>query len=228
MSQAGQADASRPPAGLEPQTREAVRGVGQALLGAKRSYVPDPEAAALRDSVEALHRSVSTLVQPLSPARLQLQPAPGAVAQSLAGQVQNAATTTPEPAHTEDISRLHSQLATLRQQVQARRDQARGTAVSPSLLDKVVGFFTGKPVDDNGRASVVTPVTDAALAHLEQVDAQLEAALALPAAERRQQLRTLQNALSVHDQRVLAIDSRTVTPTLTTRTHHRRDVRPSE
>jgi len=214
--------------GLKPETRESVRQVGQSLLRAKRAYVPDQDVAALRVSVDQVRRLVSVLTEPLKATTLQLETvstaAPTTTA-SVAGQPVSQLAAWRQ-ARAAEISQLRSATANLRSQCQAIRDQRQSAAskASPSLLDSVVTFFTGAQTDTEGAdASIVTPVTAAALTRLEQVETDIEDALDLPAAERQQRLSTLAETLSLDGRRLRTDeDEKIASPTLSSRTQHRR------
>ncbi len=200
--------------GLEPETREAVVGVGRALLLAKRSYVPDPAVTALRNDIDQIRQLLAVLAQPLDGAEIQLQsvntPAPSPPAWQ---QVRAA-----------EINQLRSAAANLRSQVETFLDDRDGADVSPSFLESVVSFFTGeesRPRVRGAGAQVAAPVTRAALLRLEQLDTEIETALSLPADERLQRLRELADVLRFDAERIHTAD-KVVTPTMSTRTQHRR------
>ena len=206
---------------LKPETRDAVRAVGQAVLRAKRTYMPDPDAVALRDDVKAVREIVKALAEPSPNTPIRIQSA---------GAQSTAPSASPETAWRQaraaDIGRLRSAVANLRNKSRALRGKAVGAQQSsPSFLDSIVNYFTGaQPSTAGKRTAIVTPVTTHALTRIEGLDTEIDAALALPAAERQQRLRDLIASLSpgetspqLHD-----VGEKPVSPTMTTRTQHRR------
>lgn len=221
LSVTAQADNTAQVNELKPETHDAVRAVGRAVLLAKRTYTPDPAAAALQDKVNAVRESVKALAEPSPNTRIRIQsagaqPAASSVSSEVAWQQARAA----------DIGRLRSAVANLRIKSRALREKAAGAqSSSPSFLDSIMNYFTGAPPSVAGkRTAIVTPVTTHALARLEGLDTEIETAIVLPAAERQQRFRDLIASLSprgpspqLHD-----VDEKPVSPTMTTRTQHRR------
>lgn len=221
LSVTAQADTTAQAPELKPETRDAVRAVGQAVLGAKRTYTPDPDAVALRDDVKAVREFVAALAEPSPNTPIQIRSA---------GAQSTAPSASPETAWRQaraaDIGRLRSAVANLRNNSRALREKAAGAqSSSPSLLDSVVTFFTGGQRGADGtRTSIVTPVTTHALTRLEGLDTEIEAALALPDAQRQQRLRDLVASLSPGEPspQLHVADEKPLSPTMTTRTQHRR------
>lgn len=221
LSVTAQADTAAQINELKPETRDAVRAVGQAVLRAKRAYTPDPAGVALRDDVKAVREFVKALAEPSPNTPIRIQ---SAGAQSAAPSV--SPETTWRQARAADIGRLRSAVANVRTKSRALREKAAGAQrPSPSFLDSIMNYFTGAPPSTVGkRTAIVTPVTTPALSRLEGLDTEIDAALALPAAQRQQRLRDLIATLSpgetspqLHD-----VDEKPVSPTMTTRTQHRR------
>lgn len=206
---------------LKPGTRDAVRAVGQAVLRAKRTYTPDPAAVALRDDVKTVREFVKALAEPSANTPIQIQ---SAGAQSTAPSA--SPETAWQQARAADIGRLRSAVANLRNKSRALREKTGGAQQSsPSFLDSIVNYFTGvQPSIAGKRTAIVTPVTTHALTRIEGLDTEIEAALVLPAAERQQRLRDLITTLSPGELRpeLHDVDEKPVSPTMTTRTQHRR------
>lgn len=221
LSVTAQADTTAQANELKPETRDTVRAVGQAVLRAKRTYTPDPAAVALQDDVKAARESVKALAEPSPNTPIRIQSA---------GARSTAPSMSPETAWRQaraaDIGRLRSAVANVRNKSRTLREKAVGVQrSSPSFLDSIMNYFTGKQSRTVGkRTAIVTPVTTHALTRLEGLDTEIEAALVLPAAERQQRLRDLIAILSpggaspqLHD-----VDEKPASPTMTTRTQHRR------
>ena len=58
---------------LAPETRTAIRGVGQSILGVRRGYVSDPALSATRSELAALQATLETLSNPNPGAAIKLQ-----------------------------------------------------------------------------------------------------------------------------------------------------------
>lgn len=206
---------------LKPETRESVRAVGQAVLRAKRSYTPDPAAATLRNQIETVRDSVKVLAEPLPNTTIRVQ---SAGTQSAGPSV--SPETAWQQARSAEIGHLRSAVADLRTKSRALREKAAGAQPSsPSFLNSIMNYFTGKQSPTAGkRTAIVTPVTTHALARLEGLDTEIEAALVLPAAERQQRLRDLIATLSPGgtSPQLHNVDEKPASPTMTTRTQHRR------
>lgn len=78
---------------LAPETRSAIRGVGQSLLGVGHGYVADPALVAARSELAALRTALDTLINPnfstvIHPINLQNQQAvmPATTSLNSAGQ----------------------------------------------------------------------------------------------------------------------------------------------
>ncbi len=204
--------------GLKPDVMESVRSVGQALLLAKRSYKEDQNTAALRDSIKQTRKMVNELMRPIMTQQIQLT--------KLNKPTQNTSNlrsrNLPSDWHqvkASEITQLRTATARLRSQCQSLRS-ARNIKASPSLLDSVVSFFTGKA--NNSPKLVLEPVTDNALTYIEKIDSKIDVALALPAEQRHQRLRELAEELNISSKPTQTDNIDTVTPTFSSRTHHRR------
>ena len=201
---------------LKPDTRESVRAVGQSLLRAKRSYVPDQASIALRGQIDEVRRLVNALAKPIATTPIEIQLA-ATSAQSNA-QIPSALPQW-QRTRTTQIDQLRSTAANMRSASRALRDKRRGA--KPSLLQSIASFF-GLSGNGNARGSIVTPVTDAALSRVEHLNTEIEAALALPANEQPRRMRTLSAALSPKKPQLSKADAGTPTPTFSTHTTHRR------
>jgi len=211
-------------AGLKPETREAVRGVGQALLQAKRSYTPQQDITPLRDNIEQIRRLLGTLTAPagMNP-RIEIAITTSSAASPLTTQ---AVSRLPDwqQMRAGEIKQLRTATATLGQRCRALRKARMPTVQKMSLFDSVITYFTGKPAASvDGKLPVITPITSAALARLEQLDTEIAEVLALPAAERQARLKEMTVALRPGRQRPGVRDNPAEeTPTFTSRTQHRR------
>jgi len=211
--------------GLTPETREAVRGAGRALLQAKRRYIPPQDTAVLRDTIKRVRRQIVLLTTPPSsntPIKINRAGASIVTNQSLS--------VVPDwqQDHADDIQQLSVATGELSQQCQTLRREIEPVVQSRSLVNSVMSFFTGSSVSQtNAGPAVITPVTSAVLTRLEQVESEVAEALALPAAERQQRLELLIVSLKFNDQRVEIDDGeqerKAVSPTLSSRTQHRQD-----
>ncbi len=221
LSVSVQADNTTHASELNPETRDAVRAVGQAVLRAKRTYTSDPTAVALQDEIKAVREFVKALAEHSANTPIRIQ---SAGAQSTAPSVSPEAAW--RKARAADIGRLRSAVANLRHKGRALREKAVGAQrSSPSFLDSIVNYFTGvQPGTAGKRSAIVTPVTTHALTRIDGLDTEIEAALVLPAAERQQRLRDLAATLSPGAQRPRLHDGdeKPVSPTITNRTQHRR------
>ena len=188
--------------GLKPETRDAVRGVGQALLRANRSYIPDPAVATLRNNVGTVRGLVKALAEPLTTKTIHLKSI--APASSGAARIQGVPVS-PEAAWRQDkaleISRLRSAVADLRKRCQAFRKKTTGV-----------------------HSAVIAPVTPHLLARLERLDKEIESALNSPETERHQRMRDLVATLSPRESNssVHNVAEKNISPTIATRTQHRR------
>lgn len=198
---------------LDPEKRNRVRDVGHALLQAKRSYEPE-NAAGIRRQVKIVRDSITVLTKPLTSARLTANDiTTGAAADGpgVAAQANQRSTTGNnwKQARAWEIARLHSDLAELRQQCddfEDNRELRSGRRLTPE------------------RNAVITPASGSALARLENLDAEVEEALALPAVERRQKLLIIARGLRFRPTALLtaqSVSKKKETPTYTTRTTHR-------
>ncbi|GEM_PF-1900711 len=220
------AGSTEAPTGLKPETRAAVRGVGHALLQAKRRYTPQQDISALRDRIKQVRRLVKTLTAPVTASTWikVVTSTPSAASSSTTPAVSQA----PDwrQVRAGEIQQLQSATARLRQQCQALRKSVTPAARKTSLFDTVVRYFSGRPATSmNGKPNIIAPVTSVALARLEQLDTEVTDAIALPAAERQQRLKAMSVALRPGKQRTGIRDNTTEvkpTPTFTTRTQHRR------
>ena len=219
------AESNTETAGLKPETREAVRSVGRALLQAKRSYTPAQGTTALRDNVERVRRMIMSLIAPIS------TNTPIKIAKAGAGAVTSQALSVTDDwqqAHADDIQQLNTATSELRQQCQTLRREMAPTTPPRSLINSVITFFTGAPtVQATTKPAVITPVTSVALTRLEQVESDVTEALKLPTEERNRQLKLLAVTLKIGDRQAVIDDDQQeqqiVSPTLTSRTQHRQD-----
>lgn len=203
---------------LTPQTREAVQGVGRALLQAKRAYVAPQDTAALRESVLGVRELIVSLARPIAtPTPIEVAGSGAAVTarQALAASLDW------RQSHAGAIQRLRAATDELRQRSQALRARKSPSATTRSLIGTVLRFFTGAP--EKAARGIVAPVTDVALTQLEQLDTEVASAIALPQNQRQARLQALAEALAFSDGRPAAADQLQTErmPTLTSRTRHR-------
>lgn len=226
MPASGQADSRADLKELKPETRESVRNIGQALLRARRAYKPDQNIAALRDDIDEIRRLLNLLTEPSVSAQIRLEPSANT---SSGTRNLNKPSVPPSmswrQARAPEIDRLRNAMSNLKKQSRMLREKLGRAKASPSILDAIARFFTGAQQGAGGsHAIIMTPVTDTALSRLERLDTEVEAALALPAAERRRHLHDLVAALNIGSsrQRLRKAAEKTVSPTLSSRTKHRR------
>lgn len=206
--------------GLKPDTRESVQNIGQALLLAKRSYKENQNTAALRDSIQQTRQLVNELTRPIMTQQIQLTK-PNKTPQNTSNARPKSLPSDWHQARASEITQLQAASAKLRSQCQSIQS-ARNVKASPSLLDSVASFFTGKSNLNNSTKFVIEPVTDNALTHLEKIDSDIKIALALPAAQRQQRLHELAEELNISSKPVQADIKDNVAPTFSNRTQHRR------
>jgi len=222
---AGQCSPAVEMSGLKPDTRESVRAIGQALLHAKRSYKGNQSNSALRDSIKQTRQLVNELTQPLKPQQIELvnpnQSAQGAASANARSKL---LPTGWHQAQATKIASLRTVTSNLRSQSQKLRSSRGNATATSSFFDSVIGFFTGRDKPVKSSMFILTPVTNSALTYLEQVDAEMEIALALPASQRQQRLRELVDELNIVGQPIRIDDKKIVSPTLSNRTQHRRSL----
>ncbi|HEY5603133.1 MAG TPA: hypothetical protein VIM41_08505, partial [Gammaproteobacteria bacterium] len=127
LSVAAYADTTAQANDLKPETRDTVRAVGQAVLRAKRTYTPDPAAAALRDDVEAVRDLVKALTEPLPTTPIQIQSASARSprwTRSAGPSVSEAIAW--RQARSAEIGRLRSAAASLKSRTRTLREKAAG------------------------------------------------------------------------------------------------------
>jgi len=201
-------------AGLTPAQRDGVQHVGQALLLAKRTAKTPADLLALREKVEQLHTAIDDLRAPVPATTLTLATAPAtAVAPAKDWRQTRAA----------DINRLQQAAAALRQ-----RARSSAAAAIP-FGDRSAMEWIYDTLPDGGDDVVVeggTIATRASRRRIEHLQADIDAALALPAAKRQQRLAELAAEFQLRkiprDSRVRAAGDGVETPTLSIRTGHRR------
>lgn len=214
---AAQAEAPAPP-GLNPEARARIQHIGTGLLMARRTAPEDAEAEAIRARVEALRGQLQALSAPVTGTlRLESAVPPGTPAAKAA-----------EPGAQGQAERI----AGLRQAAQALKAQcetyraARAPVEAPGLMQRLRGWFTESPAPTS-RVGQPRGVTSAALTRLMDLQAQIDAALALPAEKRPSRLKRLAEGLRITNvptaQALQAPDEAANTPTLSTRTRHRRE-----
>lgn len=206
--------------GLKPDTREYVKNIGQALLLAKRSYKEDQNTAALRDSIQQTRQLVNELTRPIMTQQIQLTKLNIATQNTSKVQAKSLSSDWHQ-AKASEITQLQAATAKLRSQCQFLQS-ARNIKASPSLLNSVVSFFTGKSNLNNPTKFVIESVSDNALTHLEKIDSDIKIALALPAVQRQQRLYELAEELNISSKPVQTDIKDNVAPTFSNRTQHRR------
>ncbi|MEW6221090.1 MAG: hypothetical protein AB1634_16370 [Thermodesulfobacteriota bacterium] len=183
------------PQELPAATLEQVRSAGQALLKANHSFVPDPALAQQREDLAKARELILAVSRPQPPPTLKLTPAPGTAA-SLDREAQ---------ADDERTRTRAGQVAGLRKVCSAMATRGRSVAAASAGTSKRLGLRTGEPV----------------LSRLDSLPQEVEAALALPPHERQVRLRELAQELEIRP-RPASWQPPEPTPTITTRTSHRR------
>ncbi len=196
--------------GLDAQQREQIKTIGTALLQAKRSYVPDPQIRQMRDNIEQVRQQLETLTAPIMPDK------PLTVS------------TTTQPSSSVAAAQKQTITANWQQVRKTEIDQLRQTRIKLRDHHRVLratSQFTPQGAATHSGDQVISPITPAALTRLETLDVEIEEAIALPEAERHTALRRLADELRLIRQAPLDVSDTPTreTPTMTSRTEHRRN-----
>lgn len=197
--------------GLTPAQRDGVQHVGQALLLAKRTANAPTDLVELRAKVERFHNAVADLGAPVRTTTLTLTNA----SQSTAPQAK-----TWREARSVDIEHLYQAAAALRQ-----RSRSSGTAAIPFGDNEAMrSIYAMLPdVADDIVVSDSIVATKASRQRIEHLHTDIDAALALPVAQRQQRLLELADEFQLRKHPSVQIaGSVAEAPTLSARTEHRR------
>ncbi len=214
--------------GLTPQQLEQIQSIGRNILMAKRHVPKFAEAEAIRASVEDIRKSLGELTAPRT-SDIRLTPI-----QQGSGSTSSQAAADPNAQWRQEravqFTRLRANLGRL--QTQKAAYASRHQAQDMSWYQRLQNWISGGSVQQR-HESTVKPMTDAALERLNNLQAEIDAAIALPAVERHRQLAQIAQGLRIHKgpERAATVSndgsqdvaSRRDTPTLITRTTHRRE-----
>jgi len=183
---------------LPAQTLDQIKGVGQALLQAKRAYQSPDEVNALRQDMDQLHGLLEKLTQPKRGDTLRLETANG--------RAEDGASRDPwREKRAGDLN----QLRRLADRVQQR---------SNALAAKAKASKGELQAEMTPNSCPRQP----ALTRLMRLKNELDQALALPAMERQKRLMEIKHNIKIGRQpRLHATDTLVETPTLKKRTKHR-------
>lgn len=217
--------------GLTPSQRQQVQVVGHAILASRRHAKRSAESEAIREQINQVKAQLDALIAPVPAGKITLVPTPtaGSSASSMA------------PAPMSAQAKIHAwrqsrapQLAGLSTEMQHLETQStdllnKRKPSKPGLWQQLRALIVDTSSSKHG---VVTSLSDAALIKLGSLQTEIDAALALPEVERHQHLLALSKRLNIrkHFQaketgQALERESRSSeveTPTLTSRTTHRR------
>ncbi|HEB55764.1 MAG TPA: hypothetical protein ENI98_05555 [Gammaproteobacteria bacterium] len=220
--------------GLTPAQRQQVQAVGHAILASRRHAKRSAESEAMRKQINLVKIQLDALIAPIPAGKITLAPTTPA-----AGS--RASAMTPEPMSAQD--KIHAwrqayapRLAGLGTEIQHLETQStdllnKRRPSKSGLWQQLRALIVDTPPSST-KHGVVTSLSDAALIRLGSLQGEIDAALALPEAERHQHLLALSKRLNIHKHfraketgQVLEHESRSPeveTPTLTSRTTHRR------
>ncbi|MBU2571464.1 MAG: hypothetical protein KJ725_15820 [Gammaproteobacteria bacterium] len=218
------------PTVLPPEQRQQIQTVGQAVLAAKRHAEPDEQALAVRAQIETVRKHLEALSKPTGIVQpvTAMPPAASSAAANKHAEKQDW-----KQSQAARQQRLEASLATLeelRVSEIVKRNPPQ-TKWWQRLKAKVMR--EQEPSDTARQTHIATPVSDAALERIATLQDEIRTALALPEEERYERLRTLSKRMKFErqfpDVPVRTSDGKQPdarqtdgTPTMTTRTAHRR------
>ncbi len=205
--------------GLSPAQREQIQHIGQAVLLAKRSAKPSPDLIKLRAQVDQLRHAAENLAAlgPSVPLRL----ANGTTSTTANTPALNGWRQT----RAADIATLHQAATSLRQHSRTARHTSTIPFGNSDAMNSLYGALPSATADAvAGNDNIVTTV--AAQNRIEHLETDIDAALALPDAERQTRLNALAQEFHLHKHPQENADATKVAdvPTFVARTQHRRDM----
>ncbi len=217
-----------PNTALQPDQRAQIQSIGQSVIKAMRTAEPAPERDAVAAQIQAIKQQVNLMATLDSSSSLTLQGQRASKSLSVQSQTNvNGAMDT-----------LRTRLDTLKAQTQKLRDQQQ--AQTPTLWQQVTGFLGQSSSQSVAQRPIVKPLSTASIIALDNLDTEVQAALALPPKARREKFEALSQKLTLNKKPMATPKDSTVssaitmdgeaftvsskeTPTLQMRTQHRRN-----
>lgn len=170
---------------LQPDQRAKVQAVGQSLIQAMRSAEPAQDREAIVAQIKSIKQQVDLMATLDTSSSLTLQGQTSV--QSLSAQRQ---TKTDQAMNT-----LRARLNTLKGDTQSLRDQEQ--KAEPTMWQRITRFLVQAETAAEPRNRVVKPLSVQAITTLDNVDSEVEAAMALPAQERHEKFKALSAQLTL-------------------------------
>lgn len=226
-----------PRTSLPPEQKAQIQQVGQAVIRAMRSAEPAPERKAVVAQIHAIRQQIKQInhlaaLDTDTPLTL-LQESDVSVAQGASMPVRASQVSARRSA---DVATLRQQLGVLAGHTRTVRERQQRQVSEPTVWQRLSRYFTTSEEDPQQGRSVLEPLSLTTLSSLDGLDTEVQSALAMPPAERREKLNQLAQRLELGKRPVqpaVGEDSTSSqdahqeasqeTPTLITRTQHRRN-----
>ena len=218
--------------GLTPSQRQQVQAVGHAILASRRHAKRSSESEAIREQINQVKAQLDALIAPVPAGKISLAPlttTSGSSASAMAPAPMSAQAKTDawRQAYAHRLTGLGKEIKHL--EIQSTDLLNKRKPSKPSLWQQFRALvFDTSP--SSTKRGIVTSLSDAALIRLASLQTEIDKALALPESDRHQRLIALSEQLNfsknfhakVIEKNRESHSAEAKTPTLTTRTMHRR------